>query len=195
MRWTGADPEPRDGVRRAARGRIIAVVCAWTAATVAATFLGWLAVGSVLLPTQAPVTVVPVEAVSTGQADDPTFPSPPSSAPADPSDSEPPSSTPSQSLSSGSPSPASPSASPSGGSASTGNIQRYPTAGGIVVLDVEAHVVTLVSAVPASGYTMADWVENGWLRVDFTGSTTVYTVLATWNGPSPQVQSFSDPVD
>jgi hypothetical protein len=171
------------------------VACAWTAATAAATFLGWLAVGSVLLPTQAPLTVVPVEAVSTGQAGDPTIPSPASSAPADPSDSAPPSSASSQTPSSGSPSAAPTSASPSDTSSADANIQRYPTAGGIVVLDVEAHDVTLVSAVPASGYMMADWVETGWLRVDFTGSTTVYTVLATWNGSSPQVQVFQDPVD
>ena len=155
MRWTGADPEPDDSARKPARGRVLAVACAWTAATVAATFLGWLAVGSVLLPTDAP-------------SQDPSTGSQASA-------------------------PAPPSASPSDTSSADANIQRYSTGGGIVVLDVEAHTVSLVSAVPASGYTMEDWVEDGWLRVDFTGSATVYTVLATWNGTSPQVQSFSDP--
>jgi hypothetical protein len=199
MRWTGADPEPDDSARKPARGRLAAVVCAWTAATVAATFLGWLAVGSVLLPTaQAPMTVVPVEVVATTRADDPSVPGPPSTVAADPSGSGSgsPSGSPSDSPSAEQSASASPSVSPSDDTSSAdADIQRYSTAGGIVVLDVEANTVSLVSAVPSSGYVMQEWTETGWLRVDFTGSTTVYSVLATWNGPSPQVQEFQDPVN
>jgi hypothetical protein len=41
------------------------------------------------------------------------------------------------------------------------------------VLDVGATSVALVSATPATGYAVQDWVEDGWLRVDFTAGATV----------------------
>jgi hypothetical protein len=71
---------------------------------------------------------------------------------------------------------------------STGKLSRYETGGGVVVLSITSNLVTLVSATPAAGYSVQNWSAAGWLRVDFTEGSTVYSVYATWNGYSPQVQ-------
>ena len=58
----------------------------------------------------------------------------------------------------------------------------------VVVLAISAHFVSLVSATPAAGYSVQNWSASGWLRVDFNEGSTTYSVFATWNGYSPQVQ-------
>lgn len=71
-----------------------------------------------------------------------------------------------------------------------GTPTRYQMPGGIVVLDVAAHTVSFVSATPAAGYAVQEWSTAGLIRVDFTEGDTVYSLYATWNGYSPQVQMY-----
>ena len=58
-----------------------------------------------------------------------------------------------------------------------------------MVLHLLGDRAELVSATPISGYTVQNWAADGWLRVDFSGSTVRSSVFATWNGHPPQVQT------
>jgi len=72
----------------------------------------------------------------------------------------------------------------------SGNVQRYTMTGGQVVLELGPSSATLVSATPANGYAVQDWLENGWLRVDFDAGNHTSTLIATWNGHPPSVQTY-----
>jgi hypothetical protein len=94
--------------------------------------------------------------------------------------------------------PAKPSTSPSApaadtGSASAGVQRRYSTPGGTVVLTLFAKNATLDTATPAPGFTVQSWTNDGFLEVEFAPSdaSTVYEVIATWNGTSPVVQTVT----
>lgn len=71
-----------------------------------------------------------------------------------------------------------------------GQISRYPSAGGVVVLSTTATAATLVSATPAAGYAVNVWHGTDWLRVDFSSASATWTVMATWNGHAPSVQTY-----
>jgi hypothetical protein len=71
-----------------------------------------------------------------------------------------------------------------------GQISRYPSAGGVVVLSLTSTAATLVSATPAAGYSVNVWHGTDWLRVDFSSTAATWTVLASWNGHAPSVQTY-----
>jgi len=158
-------------------------VAAWLAATAAAAGVAWLGVDSVLIP----AAETPPAVLAAGAS--------PTSAP----DLLTPSATPSPSAhtslgAGGAPitshHSASPSAPASGSpsASAAGTLSRYQTGGGVVVLSITSDSAALVSATPAAGYSVQNWGAAGWLRVDFTEGSTVYSVYATWNGYSPRVQ-------
>ena len=179
------------------RNRAPFAVAAWAGATAVASAVAWLGVDSVLIPAaETPPAVLAAGAHTTPALTITLSPPPPSAASPAPSlTPAPPSGNPG--LVPGahvkSP-PASPSATASTSASTpptpspTASLSRYETAGGVVVLAIGAHVVTLVSATPAAGYSVQNWGAPGWLRVDFSEGSTTYSVFATWNGYSPQVQ-------
>lgn len=80
-----------------------------------------------------------------------------------------------------------------GRSSATDAEQRYSTVGGTAVLTVGTSSATLDAAIPATGYSAQYWTETGMLEVEFspTDAGTVYEVIATWNGTSPQVRTYA----
>lgn len=83
-----------------------------------------------------------------------------------------------------------PSAAPPGSSAPPGGqIKSYSTAGGRVVFTMGNSSAELVSATPNSGWEMQVWKQDQWIRVDFTGNGGHSSVICTWNGHPPTVQS------
>ena len=66
----------------------------------------------------------------------------------------------------------------------------YSSIGGTVVLTLFPNSAVLDAATPAAGYSVQRFVESDMVEVVFTpgGGGTVYEVIATWNGTSPQVQ-------
>lgn len=80
-----------------------------------------------------------------------------------------------------------------GQSSPTGAEQRYSTVGGTAVLTVGTSSATLDAAIPATGYSARYWTETGMLEVVFSPNDggTVYEVIATWNGTSPQVRTYA----
>ncbi|MEU8784731.1 hypothetical protein [Streptomyces sp. NPDC048637] len=91
----------------------------------------------------------------------------------------------------GSPRSGYPATDPPGGSApaSDGRIKSYSPAGGRVVLDMADRSAELVSATPDPGWEMQVWKQVGWLRVDFTRGGAHTSVICTWNGHPPTVET------
>lgn len=177
-------------------------MAAWTLATGAAVALSWFGVHTVLsgtmydAPRALPLTSQvgssgeqldgATPRVSSTHRPKPT-PSPTrSTAPDDPAPSRP--ATPSHT---GSARPRHPDSGPPGGAApaSDGQVKSYATAGGRVVLDMDDRSAQLVSATPNPGWEMQVWKQVGWLRVDFTGGGGHTSVICTWNGHPPTVQT------
>ncbi|MCL6298625.1 hypothetical protein [Streptomyces kronopolitis] len=174
------------------RGLVHAV--AWTLATGAAVTLSWFGVHTVLSgtaydpPRALPLSGAQPEAgasprVSSTHRPKPSrspveHPSPTGSAPSGPV-------SPSATGGSGT----HPDASPQDSypSSSDSRIKSYSTAGGRVVFDLGGRSAELVSATPASGWQMQVWKQDGWIRVDFAGSSHT-SVFCTWNGHPPTVQ-------
>ncbi|HEU5425446.1 MAG TPA: hypothetical protein VFU74_01160 [Actinocrinis sp.] len=172
-------PRASGGTRRAPLA-----VAAWAGATAVASAVAWLGVDSVLIP----AAVTPPTVLAAGAESSPVpMPSPPAGLGSGSTHvSVGTSPTPGQHGTSRAASSPSVSASPTPSPSSS--LSRYQTAGGVVVLAVSAHHVTLVSATPATGYSVMTWGAAGWLRVDFSQASTTYSVFATWNGYTPQVQ-------
>ncbi|MFF3545548.1 hypothetical protein [Streptomyces platensis] len=176
---------------------------AWTLATGAAVTLSWFGVHTVLSGTayDAPraLPLTRQVASSGGQPDDGATPRVssthrprPSSSPTrgtPPGDSAP--SSPATPSHTGSARPRHPDSGPPGGAApaSDGRVKSYATAGGRVVLDMDDRSAELVSATPNPGWEMQVWKQVGWLRVDFTGGGAHSSVICTWNGHPPTVQT------
>ncbi|WP_107426007.1 hypothetical protein [Streptomyces gilvosporeus] len=166
---------------------------AWTLATGAAVTLSWFGVHTVLSGTayDAPRALPLSDHLTAGGAATPRASSthrPKPSASADhPSHS--PSATPSHPT--GDDRPHHPTLAPPTGSSPTtdGRIRSYVTAGGRVVLDMGARSAELVSATPNSGWEMQVWKQDEWLRVEFTGAASHSSVICTWNGHPPTVQT------
>jgi hypothetical protein len=159
--------------------RVPLAIAAWAGATAVASGVAWLGVDSVLIP----AAETPPAVLAAGPRAAPALTPVPPSAIASPSPGAAESATgaPPHSHAGGAAS-ASPTPSP------TSSLSRYQTAGGVVVLAISAHFVSLVSATPAAGYSVQNWGAAGWLRVDFGQGSATYSVFATWNGYSPQVQ-------
>lgn len=75
----------------------------------------------------------------------------------------------------------------------TGNVHSYTMDGGRVVLDLGTSA-SLVSATPNEGWRMQVWTQPQWLRVTFTSASgaAASSVICTWNGHAPSVQSYEN---
>jgi hypothetical protein len=65
--------------------------------------------------------------------------------------------------------------------------------GGTAVLTLYSDHAVLDAAIPNSGYSARSWTNTDMLEVEFSPSDSgaVYEVIATWNGTSPQVNTYT----
>ncbi|MBD0674929.1 hypothetical protein [Streptomyces sp. CBMA156] len=87
------------------------------------------------------------------------------------------------------PTAATPTRRPSPTATATSTVKSYPIPGGKVALDLKPDRATLVSATPDPGWQMQVWTDGQWLRVDFTRGDEANSVIASWNGHAPMVQT------
>jgi hypothetical protein len=178
--------------------RALYAVLAWAAATATAMAVVWTGLDAVLPtategPHVATIAAWPVQdAASTGigSAEATTAPPPTTRSPS-PSASARQGGTGGRSAaSSGAPSTP---AVPSSGPAAAGTQRRYSTVGGTAVLTLYPNSASLDLATPAAGYSARSWTNSDFLEVEFSPDDggTVYEVIATWNGTSPQVQTYA----
>ncbi|MFF3646300.1 hypothetical protein [Streptomyces sp. NPDC002564] len=73
-------------------------------------------------------------------------------------------------------------------SSGTGTVKSYSTDGGRVVLDLGKDSASLVSATPATGWSVQTWKQDKWIRVDFTGGAARVSVFCTWHDTAPRVE-------
>jgi hypothetical protein len=61
------------------------------------------------------------------------------------------------------------------------------------VLTLYPDHAVLDAAIPANGFSARSWTNTDMLEVEFSpsGTGTVYEVIATWNGTSPQVSTYA----
>ncbi|MGA6224179.1 hypothetical protein ACPESV_28080 [Streptomyces umbrinus] len=171
---------------------------AWSLATGAAVTLSWWGVHTVMAGTAYdPPLALPIPADgTTAQGAKPLASStsrPESGPETGPSKSREPSASRSPSAPSSSP-PSSPSPSKSagaGGAASgagaSGEVKSYDTDGGRVVFDLGKSYASLVSATPASGWSMQVWKTETWIRVEFSAGADRVSVFCTWHDSAPRV--------
>lgn len=159
--------------------RSVTMTVAWLAATAAAVGVSWLGVRTVV-----PEAVVtpPQIAVPTGSVATGTPPPLPTATPLITSIVVPP---PKKTTTTTTVRPTTSTSPPS-----ASDVHSYSLPGGQVVLAITPTQATLVSATPANGFSVQEWQETGWLRVDFSSSTGTSTLYATWNGTPPTVQTF-----
>jgi hypothetical protein len=173
--------------------RAVFATLAWVAATATAMAVVWTGLDAVLPvaaegPRVAPVAAWPEQAATTGLGTAPvTTPPPPVTAPVRTSSSAaaPGTTPPAARTTVTQPSPTQPSTTPAG-------VRRlYSSVGGTVVLTLFPNSAVLDAATPATGYSVQRFVESAMVEVVFTpvDGGTVYEVIATWNGTSPQVQT------
>jgi len=156
-------------------------VLAWSLATGAAVTLSWWGVHTVMAgtaydpPRALPITV----AEQTTQESKPL-----ASSTARPSASA----SPSKSPPSREPSPApSPSKTPSPSPTASGEVKSYDTDGGRAVFSLGRSSATLVSATPATGWSMQVWKTETWIRVEFASGADRVSVFCTWHDSAPRV--------
>ncbi|MFE6865382.1 hypothetical protein ACFVFS_02375 [Kitasatospora sp. NPDC057692] len=171
---------------------------AWAAATGAAVALSWFGVHAVLTgdafeqPTALPL---PSPASADGARPVPT----PAATQPQSADRPGPTAAPSTGRASAAPprpvAPATPSAAaptphrPAPVSSTTSSVHSYPVPGGKVALDLQPDRASLVSATPDSGWQMQVWNGPQWLRVDFTKDNQANSVIVSWNGYPPRVDT------
>ncbi|MEU5207647.1 hypothetical protein [Streptomyces sp. NPDC020742] len=172
---------------------------AWTLATGAAVTLSWFGVHTVLSGTayDAPRALPLADQAESSGADDDAVPQVssthrprPSASPSP--DGGVPSKPPTPSATGGAPAHPPSAPAPRGGASGAtgdGNVKSYATAGGRVVFAMGSSSAELVSATPNSGWEMQVWKQDGWIRVDFSGSGGHTSVFCTWNGHPPMVQT------
>ncbi|MBV2154177.1 hypothetical protein [Kitasatospora sp. SUK 42] len=73
--------------------------------------------------------------------------------------------------------------------ATTSTVRSYPIPGGRVALDLRDDHASLVSATPDPGWQMKVWDGGQWLRVDFTKDDQANSVIVSWNGHPPIVDT------
>ncbi|WP_405955218.1 hypothetical protein [Streptomyces phaeochromogenes] len=170
---------------------------AWSLATGAAVTLSWWGVHTVMTGTAYdPPRALPITADgATKQGAKPlaSSTSRPESGPG-PSKSREPSAGRSPSAPSSSSPPASPSPSKSAGAGdaasgagASGEVKSYDTEGGRVVFDLGKSYASLVSATPASAWSMQVWKTETWIRVEFSAGADRVSVFCTWHDSAPQV--------
>ncbi|WP_441245897.1 hypothetical protein [Kitasatospora sp. McL0602] len=164
---------------------------AWAAATGAAVLLSWLGVHAVLTDASS-AHPLPLPLPSAGR---PT--TPPASLPSGDT------TRPSPGATSATPSPTGPKPSPHPSTASAtsasattrpaspqaGSVHSYLVPGGRVALDMKPDVAKLVSATPDPGWRLQYWLEDQWMRFDFSKDGSTNSVFVTWNGHPPDVQT------
>lgn len=171
---------------------------AWSLATGAAVTLSWWGVHTVMAGTAYdPPRALPITAdgateqgakplaSSTSRPESGPGPSKSREPGAGRSASAPASSSPSASASP-SPSP-SKSAGASSGAGASGEVKSYDTDGGRVVFDLGKSYASLVSATPASGWSMQVWKTETWIRVEFSAGADRVSVFCTWHDSAPRV--------
>ncbi|MFD9439508.1 hypothetical protein ACFWBR_12100 [Streptomyces sp. NPDC060006] len=162
-------------------------VLAWSLATGAAVTLSWWGVHTVMTGTAYdPPRALPITADGTAQGAKPlssstSRPGPEPSQSREPSASRSPSATPSPSPSRSKP------ASPTPSAGASGAVRSYDTDGGRVVFDLGPSSASLVSATPASGWSMQVWKTETWIRVEFSSGADRVSVFCTWHDSAPRV--------
>ncbi|MER6137217.1 hypothetical protein [Streptomyces sp. NPDC001815] len=162
-------------------------VLAWSLATGAAVTLSWWGVHTVMTGTAYdPPRALPITADGTAQGAKPlssstSRPGPEPSQSREPSASRSPSATPSSSPSRSKP------ASPTPSAGASGAVRSYDTDGGRVVFDLGPSSASLVSATPASGWSMQVWKTETWIRVEFSSGADRVSVFCTWHDSAPRV--------
>ncbi|MGX1910398.1 hypothetical protein ACWIID_16290 [Streptomyces phaeochromogenes] len=170
---------------------------AWSLATGAAVTLSWWGVHTVMAGTAYdPPRALPITAdgateqgakplaSSTSRPESGPGPSKSREPSAGRSASAPASSSPSPSAS---PSQSAGSASGAGASGASGEVKSYDTDGGRVVFDLGKSYASLVSATPASGWSMQVWKTETWIRVEFSAGADRVSVFCTWHDSAPRV--------
>ncbi|MGP4047482.1 hypothetical protein [Streptomyces sp. 2A115] len=180
---------------------------AWSLATGAAVTLSWWGVHTVMTGTAYdPPRALPITAdgataeaakplsssTSRPDSDSGSDPEPESSTSANekPGKGGRPASTPEPSTSGGpgrSPSPGTGAGTDTGAGAS-GEVKSYDTEGGRVVFDLGNTSASLVSATPASTWSMQVWKTETWIRVDFSSGADRVSVFCTWHDSAPRVE-------
>ncbi|MEU9877093.1 hypothetical protein [Streptomyces phaeochromogenes] len=167
---------------------------AWSLATGAAVTLSWWGVHTVMAGTAYdPPRALPITADgTTTQSAKPLASStsrPESEPGSGPSKSREPSAGRSPSAPSSSSPPSSPSKSAGGaaGAGASGEVKSYDTDGGRVVFDLGKSYASLVSATPASAWSMQVWKTETWIRVEFSAGADRVSVFCTWHDSAPRV--------
>ena len=163
---------------------------AWSLATGAAVTLSWWGVHTVMAGTAYdPPRALPITADGTARGAKPLSSSTrrPEPVPEPPKSREPSASRSPSALPSPSPSP-SRSASADGGAGASGEVRSYGTEGGRVVFDLGTSSASLVSATPASGWSMQVWKTETWIRVEFSSGADRVSVFCTWHDSAPRVE-------
>jgi hypothetical protein len=189
------------------RGFVHAI--AWSLATGAAVTLSWWGVHTVMAGTAYdPPQALPIPAdlpAQRGAAQDakpqskasstrrpeskspsrtPESPKSPSHTPADRNTSQP-SRTPSSPAGPSDPGSRAPSSPPT---TANGQVKSYSTDGGRVTFDIGKTSAKLVSATPATGWSMQVWKQPTWIRVEFTAGAASVSVFCTWHDHEPTVE-------
>ncbi|MGR8010398.1 hypothetical protein [Streptomyces hypolithicus] len=75
-----------------------------------------------------------------------------------------------------------------GRAGAAGTVKSYGTGGGRATFDLGKSSATLVSATPATGWSMQVWTTPTWIRVEFTSGTAKVSVFCTWHDHAPSVE-------
>ncbi len=67
-------------------------------------------------------------------------------------------------------------------------MESYTTEGGRVTFDLGNASAKLVSATPATGWSMQVWKDPSWIPEEFTAGAAAVSVLCTWHGHEPAVE-------
>jgi hypothetical protein len=179
--------------------RVLTGLAAWLAGTALAVGLAWSGANMVVRDAGVSPGVQVINADPSPAAVLPTPPAPPTP----PAASTPAASDPARSTAASSPSPSAsasikPSAKPSPtakatspatatNTATAGSVHSYTLTGGRVALLFNGDSVTLMTAVPDSGYSVQTWSGTDWLRVDFSSGAQVSSLIASWYEHTPTV--------
>ncbi|MGW1884345.1 hypothetical protein [Streptomyces sp. NPDC001970] len=167
---------------------------AWSLATGAAVTLSWWGVHTVMAgtaydrPRALPITTdgrttraVPPESSSTQS---PKSPSPSAATGAKPDNTR----TPSTSSPADKPGDKPATTKPPSLPTPSGNVKSYSVEGGRVAFDIGTASAELVSATPASGWTMQVWKQPTYIRVTFSQGGREIDVFCTWHDTAPRVE-------
>lgn len=169
-------------------------IAGWTLATGAMIGMSWYGVHSVLAEPARPAYVSDGLPVLSGSAGPDSVPS--SAAPSPSATRPTPSARPSSSAGIPSarpaPRPVNPATTAPATPAPPTGEHTYTVEGGSVVLALGPSSAALVSATPDPGWRPTQWNETGWIRVLFTNGHQVSSVICSWKGHPPTVQTYTN---